>query len=139
MTKAGTPRTEQMREQHRKWCAAHPEYQRRYRANHAEQVRETGRKYRAANPERAWGASLRRDFGISIADYNAMLASQGGVCAICGTDKPDHKRKHFRVDHDHETKKVRGLLCHNCNVAAGLLKNSAEVADSMARYLRGNK
>jgi hypothetical protein len=52
--------------------------------------------------------------GVSDADYEALLAAQGGGCAICG-NPPKTRRLH--VDHDHKTGKVRGLLCHRCNRA----------------------
>jgi Recombination endonuclease VII len=52
--------------------------------------------------------------GITDADYEALLAAQGGGCAICG-NPPKTRRLH--VDHDHKTGKVRGLLCHRCNRA----------------------
>lgn len=45
--------------------------------------------------------------------YNALLAEQGGVCAICGT-KPTVKRR-LDIDHDHRAMLYRGLLCHRCN------------------------
>lgn len=51
---------------------------------------------------------------LSAADYEALLALQGGGCAICGAT-PKTRRLH--VDHDHKTMRVRGLLCHRCNRA----------------------
>jgi hypothetical protein len=69
---------------------------------------------------------LRTRYGMTIADYDRMLREQGGVCAICGTDRPQgqqrktHLRRRriqfFSVDHSHKTGIVRGLLCHSCNV-----------------------
>ena len=52
--------------------------------------------------------------GLPLAEYDALLAAQGGGCAICG-NAPKTRRLH--VDHDHKTGKVRGLLCHRCNRA----------------------
>lgn len=63
---------------------------------------------RARKPTRAAG------LGITDADYAAMLAAQGGHCAICPST-PKTRRLH--VDHDHATGAVRGLLCHRCNRA----------------------
>src|SRR5438094_9480440 len=56
---------------------------------------------------------LKRKFGISLEQYEEMLAKQGGVCAICGAPPPEGTSLH--VDHDHETGEVRGLLCFPCN------------------------
>lgn len=63
--------------------------------------------------------SYMTNYGISTTDYDALLAQQGGVCAICGADKPSPKRFHFAVDHDHLTGRVRGLLCIRCNSHLG--------------------
>lgn len=55
----------------------------------------------------------RRDLEpMSDADYAVLLAAQGGGCAICGAT-PKTRRLHR--DHDHRTKRLRGLLCHRCN------------------------
>ena len=77
---------------------------------------------------------LRKTYNITQADYDRMLAEQGGCCAICRTDKPGRGRfggrfKNFCVDHDHACcpgkkscgKCVRGLLCLDCNHALGNL------------------
>jgi hypothetical protein len=50
--------------------------------------------------------------GLELAAYEARLAAQGGVCAICG--RPPKTRR-LDVDHEHKTGAVRGLLCHRCN------------------------
>jgi hypothetical protein len=55
---------------------------------------------------------LRRRYGITPDDYDAMADAQGGVCAICGL--PPRKGT-LDVDHDHATGRVRGLLCRRCN------------------------
>ncbi len=52
--------------------------------------------------------------------YDKMLEAQGGLCAICKTDKPGGKGD-FHVDHNHVTGAIRGLLCHNCNTGIGSL------------------
>lgn len=61
----------------------------------------------------------RNSYGISVKDYDAMLARQNGVCAICGTNKAGKVGQHFAVDHCHKTGKFRGLLCINCNGRLG--------------------
>lgn len=82
---------------------------------------------------------LTRMYGITKADYDTMEAEQEGKCAICrefnfamGTY---HTGK-LMVDHDHDSGKVRGLLCHNCNRGIGLFKDSPEVASAAAQYLQ---
>lgn len=75
---------------------------------------------------------LVRRYGITLADYVAMLRAQGGGCAICG-QKPT--RRNLAVDHDHATGKVRGLLCAPCNTGLGTLESDfpAKAADYLAR------
>lgn len=80
---------------------------------------------------------LRANFGITLADYEKMLLEQDGKCAnsACRTSKPGGMGV-FHVDHDHITKKVRGLLCQGCNRGMGYFKDSAEVLIGAAEYLR---
>lgn len=72
---------------------------------------------------------LQRTYGITLDDYEAMLEEQGGRCAICGSEgftMAAHHKAKLVVDHCHKTGKVRGLLCHNCNRALGLFKDSRD-------------
>lgn len=73
---------------------------------------------------------LRRRYGIGDADFQRMLAEQGGVCAICKDPGPRH------VDHDHITGKVRGILCFNCNGGLGYYRDNVEYLGEAIRYLR---
>ena len=57
-------------------------------------------------------SAYRSRTGITEAQYEALLAAQGGGCAICGNTP---KSRRLSVDHDHATGDVRGLLCHRCN------------------------
>ena len=79
---------------------------------------------------------LKRKFGITIADYDALLASQGDGCAICKSPCPTGRR--LAVDHDHATKAVRGLLCHSCNLGIGKLGDDPERLLAAAKYLLGH-
>lgn len=72
-------------------------------------------------------------YGLTVAEYDALLEAQGGACAICRQPPAHGKRLH--VDHDHETDVVRGLLCLPCNRAIGLLRDDPEVARRAAEYL----
>lgn len=83
---------------------------------------------------------LMRNYKITYSTYTAMLASQGGLCALCHTEgfvmKDCHKMK-LVVDHCHKTGVVRGLLCHNCNRALGLLQDSTATLQRAVQYLEG--
>jgi hypothetical protein len=69
-------------------------------------------------------------YGLTRKEYDALLVSQSGRCAICGEAKP------LEVDHNHAGGKVRGLLCHGCNVAVGLINDKSEIAVAMSEYLQ---
>jgi hypothetical protein len=57
---------------------------------------------------------LQKRYGISLAEYEQLLAEQGGGCKLCGIT-PEEEGCALAVDHDHATKRVRGLLCSRCN------------------------
>jgi hypothetical protein len=76
-----------------------------------------------------------RKYGITMAEFEERLVQQGGVCAICA-GPPNGPGVRFHVDHDHKTKKVRGLLCARCNTAIGLLNDDPERAERATAYLR---
>ncbi|WUN04179.1 endonuclease VII domain-containing protein [Streptomyces virginiae] len=75
---------------------------------------------------------LKRAYGITEAERERMIASQGGTCCICETAPAVH------VDHCHKTGRVRGVLCFNCNTAIGLLGESPGTIERAIAYLEGN-
>lgn len=77
-------------------------------------------------------------YGISPADYQKMYDEQRGMCAICDRcfAKSGSRRVRLHVDHCHITERVRGLLCHRCNFAIGLLDDDPARLERAARYLR---
>lgn len=76
-----------------------------------------------------------RKYGLTPAEFDAMLNAQGLVCAICGTDKPSKRDNTFRIDHCHKTGKVRGLLCMKCNSALGMFQDSIPSLQKAIEYL----
>lgn len=84
--------------------------------------------------------NLKR-FGLTPEQYQAIHGAQNGLCAICA--KPERRLMRERptslaVDHDHETGRVRGLLCAACNTAIGQLQDNSEIAAKAAAYLKRN-
>ena len=65
---------------------------------------------------------LRYTYDMSVEDYDSLVQKQNGVCAIC--KEPERRHPHLLVDHNHETGKVRGLLCDNCNKGLGHFKDN---------------
>ena len=85
---------------------------------------------------------LRSEFGIGLSDYEALLSKQDGKCAICRKNETQIYRgfiKRLAVDHCHETKSVRGLLCCRCNVGLGQFLDNPELLEAAAAYLRSKR
>lgn len=96
------------------------------------------KQYRIAhsNFDRDQGYNLRKNYGISVEEFDALAESQNNMCAICGVGIP-HGRGNWHVDHDHKTGKIRGLLCHHCNVGLGYFKDSMDNLNNAILYLAG--
>jgi hypothetical protein len=94
---------------------------------HREEIDIRNRAWRYNNPEKAAAHQRKKNYGISQKEYDVLLLSQGGKCAVCGKENSGQMRNgvycQMLVDHDHETGKVRGLLCHDCNCALGWLES----------------
>lgn len=71
-----------------------------------------------------------KDYKISSEEYNSMLESQNNKCAICLNNFDL-----LYIDHNHDTGKVRGLLCNNCNTGIGMLKDNFEIVKNAYEYL----
>jgi hypothetical protein len=108
----------------KRWQLANPE---RYAANQA-RFRASGGKKIADRR-----SHLKRKYGITLEQYDAMLASQSGGCGICGRDPSDRISLH--VDHDHRTGRIRGLLCFPCNNALGDFDDDPSLLRAALRYV----
>jgi hypothetical protein len=86
--------------------------------------------------ERLHGGSrhyhLKHRYGIGADDFDTLVVQQGGVCAICGREAPEH------VDHSHDSGAVRGILCFNCNGGLGQFKDSVESLVNAVAYLQAH-
>lgn len=76
-----------------------------------------------------------KKWGITLNQYNSLLNSQNFSCAICNKHESESYKK-LAVDHDHETGKIRGILCENCNMALGNFKDSIENLQNAINYLQ---
>lgn len=76
----------------------------------------------------------RRTFGISADEFDALLDTQGGGCAICG--KRPERVASLHLDHCHETGAIRGILCLSCNQGIGQFGDDPGLLDAAAGYLR---
>ncbi len=120
----------------RQWYQANREHAiaevERWQQENKEHLHAYRRGYRARRKAEDRDAHLRRTFGITQADYEALLARQGGGCGICGR-KPGKISLH--VDHEHETGKIRGLLCVGCNNALGQFHDDPALLALAAGYV----
>jgi hypothetical protein len=140
-----------MRDGHRNECKDCNLARRRakYRENPEPYIRRTQR-WRENNPDRymaykAWyrethkeqrrvqnrSGYLRRKYGLAPAEFDFLVVAQAGRCAICNREDG----KELRVDHDHKTGIVRGLLCGSCNRAMGLFHEDPNRFRSAEMYL----
>ena len=83
-----------------------------------------------------WRAKgLKSNYGMSLQQYEALHQAQGGKCLICMTSDPGGQGDKLHVDHNHETGKVRGLLCTNCNRGLGFFQDQIENLTNAIQYL----
>ena len=103
-----------------------------YKRKHPEKHRAAQKKYKLSIQvvRRIENKRLLKKYGISLEQFWKMLCEQQGRCAVCLSPS------NLQVDHDHNSGVVRGLLCLNCNRAAGLLDDNPELMEALARYLR---
>lgn len=96
-------------------------------------LRELGlRRFTSPEERRVWNL---RKYGITPTEYDAMLESQGGACAVCKQDDRDRLGRRLHVDHDHISGRVRGLLCTRCNNAIGHARENPGRLRALADYL----
>jgi len=86
-----------------------------------------------ANRNRA--SHLQRAYGLTISQVENQITLQNEMCAIKGCYRSITDSKAC-IDHDHETGAVRGILCHQCNVSLGLLRESVAILKGLILYLR---
>jgi len=92
---------------------------------------------RAKNAEYQRGIQLRTKFGITKVEYDLLLSKQHNKCAICGMYW-DKNQKQFSVDHNHQTGKIRGILCMACNLGIGQFKENLELLKLACKYLENS-
>jgi Recombination endonuclease VII len=100
---------------------------------HPEQVRLS----RAADRAKSRRKHLLKKYGLSEEMFQGLLISQRGVCAICGSGASVGRV--LLVDHDHQTGKVRGLLCWRCNSALGFFRDDTGILAGAIDYLRRSR
>ena len=118
--------------------AANPELHRGYcRAWHKknpDKVREQHRRRRAKHPEKGRESNILKKYGLDRVQWDELFASQGNRCGLCPSADPGSKVG-WHTDHDHTTGRVRGILCHHCNVGLGYFKDDPAKLRAAIAYL----
>ena len=97
--------------------------------------------YNRVNSTSVKSQYLKRNYGLTFEEFEAMLSDQDNCCAICGTTEPSKTRgrhKRFHVDND-SSGKVRGLLCKSCHIALGEVDSNIHTLKSMIEYLENHE
>lgn len=109
-------------------------YKRKWNQDHKEHRKALRKRDIAKNARRFLNNDLKCKFGITLNQYESMLALQNHRCAICGVPQSELKRR-MSVDHNHETGKVRSLLCNHCNTGLGYFRDSEQILTKAIKYL----
>lgn len=137
---------EKSNESNKKYRDSHKESEalrhKKYRETHQEELKamEHARLVSRQAKQREW--NLRKKYGVSIDEFNKMIDTQQGKCATCNCvlDLSYGQKSRFAVDHNHETGKVRGVLCNVCNISLGLIRDNVNTLQNMITYLgKGGK
>jgi hypothetical protein len=104
-----------------------------YYARNRDKINSYQRDWRKNNPDRVNDTQLRKKYGITVKQRDALLSEQGGVCAICTTDAPGNTG--WYVDHCHNSGAVRGVLCHHCNSLLGYARDNPQTLSKAIQYL----
>lgn len=86
-----------------------------------------------SNDRRAW--VLQAKYGLTEGDFELMISAQDNKCPICKTPYAPANRKQWHVDSNHETRRLRGILCFNCNCGLGNFKDDPEHLQAAIDYL----
>lgn len=101
-------------------------------------INEYGRNYQRKMA--ALGRRYENNYGVTLEQYNRLAEQQNGKCAIC-RKVPDHtlntglKSSKLFIDHDKNTKQIRGLLCFHCNTGIGKFDHSIDLLEAAIKYL----
>lgn len=101
----------------------------KWSTNNLDRAKKKRAEWRANNKEHLLEYRLNREYQMSLQEWKVRFETQNGLCLICKKDPP------VAVDHCHNTKEVRGLLCHFCNVGLGFFKDDIRLLQNAIEYL----
>ena len=117
----------------------------RYRAWSKAWLEKPGHAERMREWKKAWGQTergklsirnhnLKQSYGMSVPEWDAMFEGQGRKCDMCGATKP--RGGQWVIDHDHDTKKIRAIICTLCNTMLGAAWDTEAYLECGKRYKR---
>lgn len=114
-----------------------------YETNNREKYLNRKRNYDRHNQKRIankFESRLKREFNMTLEDYNKILIVQNYICALCKKhnakiSKVTGKPANLAVDHCHKTGRIRGLLCVTCNILLGMTRDSRYILENALVYL----
>lgn len=122
------------------WKERRRESSRRYRIKHPDKMLAFKNAWNKANLEKvrlqAQRTYLKCNYGLTLEQRDELFAKQNYQCAICKSSEP-RSVKGWHIDHCHNTKRVRGILCHFCNLILGHAKDNEGTLINAIEYLRG--
>ena len=122
----------------KKWRTNNSEYIKNYREVNSESIREWASTYNKARypleREKHLNRHFMKKYGITLEERDKMLEAQGGCCKLCNKTSSVKNRK-WHVDHCHVTGRIRGILCHNCNVMLANAKDNPDTLLAAIAYL----
>ena len=131
-------------EQYFKTRDASLEYSKKWKEENRDYVRENAKENYHKDVVTKRKKELARKKGLRLEEYDQMVKACDGKCHICGKEEKRKGRAGFvssnlSIDHCHNTGKIRGLLCHDCNTGIGKLKDDTELMMKAIEYLRKNQ
>ena len=112
------------------------EYKKNWDKSNRDRLIGYNKKWKKENPDKVENYRLLTSYGISLEQYNQMFVNQNGLCAICFNREVKSNTIKLSVDHNHQTNKIRGLLCNNCNKGLGDFKDSKDLLFKAIKYLK---
>ena len=116
-------------------------YNNRYRDDPG--FRERRKRYHRTFYEAQWAreenrrAHGLRKYGLTVKEFDALAAAQGGRCAVCSQKpKEGDRKRNLAVDHEHATGRIRGLLCDACNIGLGMFRDDPRRLRAAIAYLK---
>jgi len=126
------------KERKKKWVKENPEKVKDYYLRNKERIKSNVKKWNKENPEKIKEYALKHTYGITLKDKDNMIKVQDGKCAnpLCDTKFSEIPEKQIHIDHDHESGKVRGILCNVCNILEGFVNKNAKRIFGIIEYKR---